>query len=80
MDLQRAELRVAHLPDERTTDPTDRRATLARFTETGWQFLRDAYEVKRELEAEYAAVLGQPNFDVLREALEALIEHGQSPG
>ena len=62
---------------ERTTDPTDRRATLVRFTSVGWQYLRDAYEVKRELEAEYAALLGQPRFDALRESLAALIDRGR---
>lgn len=61
---------------ERTTDPTDRRATLVTFTPSGWQFLRDAYEVKRELEAEYAAMLGAARFAELRETLEALIAHG----
>src|SRR5215831_14772060 len=42
----------------RQVDPTDRRATLVTFTEAGWQFLVDAGMVKREIEAEYAALLG----------------------
>ncbi|MGN6756817.1 MAG: MarR family winged helix-turn-helix transcriptional regulator, partial [Thermomicrobiales bacterium] len=59
----------------RATDPADRRATLVYFTEAGWQFLRDAHAVKRELEAEYAAVLGADGLEALRTALTALIEH-----
>jgi DNA-binding MarR family transcriptional regulator len=61
----------------RSVDPADRRATLVTFTPSGWQFLRDAYDVKRELEAEYAAMLGPARFAELRTMLEALIEHGR---
>ncbi|HVX31075.1 MAG TPA: MarR family transcriptional regulator [Nitrolancea sp.] len=60
---------------ERTTDPTDRRATRITFTPAGWQFLRDAYDVKRELEAEYAALLGPARFAELRMMLETISEH-----
>lgn len=57
----------------RETDPSDARAVLVRFTEAGWQFLRDAHAVKRELEAEYGAVLGTAQLEQLRETLAALV-------
>ncbi|HEX5504070.1 MAG TPA: MarR family winged helix-turn-helix transcriptional regulator [Thermomicrobiales bacterium] len=59
----------------RAVDPADHRATLVSFTEAGWQFLRDAHAVKRELEAEYAAVLGEQRLDDLRATLTALVQH-----
>jgi len=59
---------------ERSVDPTDRRATIIRFTATGWQFLRDAYQVKREIEAEYSAMLGDEGMRVLRSLLTTLLE------
>lgn len=64
----------------RDVDPADRRATLVRFTEAGWQFLRDAHAVKRALEAEYAAVLGAHRLEALRTALAALVEHERQRG
>jgi DNA-binding MarR family transcriptional regulator len=60
---------------ERSTDPSDRRATIVRFTEAGWQFLRDAHVVKREIEAEYTAILGTEQMQELRSALTLLLEH-----
>lgn len=59
---------------ERQPDPHDRRATLIRFTRLGWQYLLDAQEVKGEIEAAYAAVLGNENLAMLRAALTALVE------
>ena len=60
----------------RVADPTDARAVLVRFTDAGWQFLRDAHAVKRELEAGYASVLGPERLDALREALQEIVEGG----
>jgi len=57
----------------RAADPDDGRATLVTFTERGWQFLHDAYELKQEIEAEYAAVLGEPEMASLRAALTLLL-------
>ena len=54
---------------------TTRPATIIRFTATGWQFLRDAYQVKREIEAEYSAILGDEGMRVLRSLLTTLLEH-----
>ena len=60
---------------ERVPDPTDRRAALVLFTEAGQRFLSDAVAVTGELEAEYAAVLGEQRLAVLRETLSVLAEH-----
>lgn len=58
----------------RAADPSDQRATLVTFTPLGWQFLRDAHEIKREMEAEYAAVLGEEGLQALKDALVALLQ------
>jgi len=55
-------------------DRTDQRATLVHFTALGWRFLRDAYEIKQEMEAEYAAVLGRAGLETLRATLNALLQ------
>ena len=65
----------AHGYVTRAPDPTDRRATLVRFTERGGQFLRDASVIKDEIEAEWAAVLGVAGMDDLRALLTRLIAH-----
>lgn len=57
----------------RTPDPTDARATLVTFTDMGWQFLRDAHDLKREIEAEYTAALGEAEFAALQAALTTLL-------
>jgi DNA-binding MarR family transcriptional regulator len=59
----------------RTADPDDRRATSITFTDAGWQFLRDAYQVKRELEAEFTATLGEEGMHSLRALLTTLLEN-----
>jgi DNA-binding MarR family transcriptional regulator len=59
---------------ERVVDPTDRRATIVSFTDAGWRFLNDAYHVKREIEAEYSAILGERGMLQLRALLNKLIE------
>ncbi len=59
----------------RIADPTDRRAALVQFTPAGWQFLQDAYRVKREIEAEYTAILGEDQMTQLREMLTLLVEN-----
>lgn len=56
----------------RLPDLADRRATLVQFTEAGWRFLLDAAAVKREIEAEYAALLGADGLDALRTMLEKM--------
>ena len=55
-------------------DPSDGRAKLIRFTDAGWQFLLDSYEIKQEIEALYTAVLGEDGMAQLRTALEKVAE------
>lgn len=50
----------------RAPDRTDRRAMRVIFTDAGWQFVRDAYAIKQEIEAEYIAILGEERFAALR--------------
>src|SRR5579871_1903970 len=61
----------------RKDDPTDRRATSVIFTEAGWKFLLDAWAIKREIEAEYAALLGAERLEELRASLSLLILHAE---
>lgn len=65
---------------ERRADPDDARATLVAFTDEGWRFLEDAHHVKREIEAEYAAALGEERMGLLRSALEELLENEEKSG
>ena len=58
----------------RLTDPADGRATLINFTEKGWLFLYDAYQVKLEIEAEYEAILGEAGLKSLYRLLNQLVE------
>lgn len=58
-----------------TPDPTDRRAVQITFTEKGWQFLHDSYELKGEIEAEFADILGKERLEQLRETLDDLLSH-----
>jgi DNA-binding MarR family transcriptional regulator len=63
----------------REVDPGDRRAAVIAFTEAGWRFLQDAYEIKREIEAEYAAILGAEGLNNLRELLLRILhDHDES--
>ncbi|MFN8373428.1 MAG: MarR family winged helix-turn-helix transcriptional regulator [Anaerolineae bacterium] len=59
---------------QRAADPVDKRATIIQFTEAGCRYLVDAYEIKQEIESEYAAVLGAGSMDQLRAFLKALGE------
>ncbi len=60
---------------ERVADPADRRAALVRFTAAGWHLLTDAVAVTGELEAEYAAVIGEQRLAALRDTLVEIVEH-----
>lgn len=60
---------------ERTPDPHDGRATLVQFTEQGWAFLQDAYQVKQAIETEYATLLGEENMKTLWGLLQNLLEN-----
>lgn len=63
----------------RSPDPADRRATLVHFTDSGWRFLLDSAAIKREIEGEFAAILGDDRLASLRASLERLLaaEHAE---
>jgi len=58
----------------REPDPDDKRAVLIQFTELGLQFLQDAYEVKKTIEAEYANILGVDGMKTLQQLLYQLLD------
>lgn len=58
---------------KRAVDKDDRRATLINFTDTGWQFLQDANQIKHEIEAEYQAALGEEGLQTLYDLLARLL-------
>jgi DNA-binding MarR family transcriptional regulator len=60
----------------RQPDPQDGRAATIVFTDLGWRLLRDSYNLKLEIEAEYSAILGERRMKALRDALKMLLEHG----
>jgi DNA-binding MarR family transcriptional regulator len=62
----------------RVPDPADGRATLITYTPTGWQFLQDASWIKREIEAEYTALLGAGGMENLRALLATLLAPSQA--
>ncbi len=64
----------------REPDPEDKRASIIQFTDLGWTFLQDAYEVKLEIEAEYAAILGDAGMTTLRGLLDDLLDAHPMPG
>jgi DNA-binding MarR family transcriptional regulator len=59
---------------ERSADVSDRRATLVTYTDAGWRFLQDAHQIKREIESEYQAILGEQGLSDMRSLLERLLE------
>ncbi len=58
---------------QRVPDPADKRAVLLKFTEQGAQFLETAYQIKLEIETEYAEKIGEDNMLMLRALLEQLV-------
>jgi DNA-binding MarR family transcriptional regulator len=63
---------------DRRPDPTDGRAALVCFTVAGRRLLEDAVDVTRELDEEYATLLGEQRFNAFREALLDLAENEPS--
>lgn len=57
----------------RLPNPADQRASMIVFTDAGRQFLQDAYHVKKEIEAEYTALLGEERVQQLRSILQELL-------
>lgn len=58
---------------QRSSDPSDQRATRVVFTPKGQAFLRDAAIILQEIEANYAALLGDDGVAQLRRQLLALV-------
>jgi DNA-binding MarR family transcriptional regulator len=58
----------------RTVDPSDRRAARVTFTPKGVDFMRDAATIMREIETEYARLIGAAAFDKLRSQLSILAD------
>jgi DNA-binding MarR family transcriptional regulator len=58
----------------REPDPLDGRAKLVVMTERGWAVMDAAFAIVDELEAEWAAHLGEERFQQLRERLGELYE------
>ncbi len=63
---------------ERQPDPSDGRAKLIRPTRRGRHLMADGLRAVREIEAEYAAVVGDERFAELVETLEALVASAPS--
>lgn len=59
----------------RADHPYDGRAQLLRRTRRGDELLRDAAEVQREIERDWARTIGKPQAAQLRRALEAVLQH-----
>jgi len=57
----------------RSADPLDRRAVQVVLTDAGWRYVADAAEIKCELEAAYATVLGEEGLRGLRASLKTLV-------
>ena len=60
---------------ERRPDPHDGRAQRIVFTDSGWVYLQQAQRIKREIEAEYRAALGEQRWQALQEGLALLLEY-----
>lgn len=56
----------------RAPDPEDGRRNLVLFTAKGLAALREADDIKRQIERDYARILGHENFERLREFLRLL--------
>ena len=60
---------------QREPDPEDKRASRIKFTKLGWQFLEDAFEVKQEIEADYAITIGEEGMRQLHSLLNRLLDN-----
>ncbi len=59
---------------ERVPDPSDKRASIVRFTERGWRQVRTALKILGDIEDEWARHLGRRKFAALRRGLLDLNE------
>ena len=60
---------------QRIPDPADGRAALVVFTDAGWDYLRAASAIKKQIELEYAELLGAEAFHVLNNNLSRVIAY-----
>lgn len=63
---------------ERIPDPSDARRKIVHYTQAGIHALREANNVKRAIEADYRATLGDASMAALKSALSGLIKHEQT--
>lgn len=70
------ELEVAGLVKQ-TPDPGDGRATLVSFTDEGLRYMRRMHRQVRQIERDYARIVGEAHFRAIREGLE-LIAYGSA--
>ncbi len=59
---------------ERVPDPSDRRATLIRLTDRGWEQVRASLRVLAKIEADWARMLGKRDVAELRGLLQELAD------
>lgn len=62
---------------ERVVDPADARSRIVRLTARGIAFIAEGNEVKRRIEARYAAIVGVERMAVLNAALDDLAAAGE---
>ena len=65
----------AHGYVARTADPRDKRAAIIGLTAAGEQFLAETDHVKREIEREYMARIGERGFEQLLQLLTQLLQN-----
>jgi DNA-binding MarR family transcriptional regulator len=58
---------------ERRPDPSDGRAKLICLTDAGWEAIRIAQGILREIEADYARRVGERRFEQAAQTLDALL-------
>jgi DNA-binding MarR family transcriptional regulator len=59
---------------ERRPDPADGRAKLGCLTDTGWGAIRTGRRIIEQIETDWGKRLGEPRFQELCQALQALID------
>lgn len=64
----------------RMPDPTDRRAKLIVFTESGLKALHTGLDVVAEVEADLEKAIGRPRAQALRATLAEIVATGGTPG
>jgi len=64
----------AHGYVARTADPRDKRAAIIGLTAAGERFLAETDQVKREIEREYTARIGEQGFEQLLQLLTQLLQ------